>query len=579
MHTLKSLVDVLRSYTEDRQDGLAYVFLNNGDTEDERWTYADLDLKARIIAAKLQSITNPGDRALLVYPPGLEYIAAFFGCLYAGTIAVPAYPPHPRRIERTLPRLISITQDATPKVALTNEAIQNNLEAIFEFAPLFSDVDWIATDTLDNSIAEAWKYPDVDIQPLAFLQYTSGSTATPKGVMVSHHNLMYNEAMIKASFAHDEHSTFVGWLPLYHDMGLIGNVLQPLYIGAPSILMPPVAFLQRPHRWLKAITTYKAHTSGGPNFSFDLCVHKISAEQKQELDLSSWKVAFNGAEPIRKHTIDAFTTAFAECGFKPEAFYPCYGLAEATLFVTGGYQQAAPTVCWVNTKALEQDQVKFCSAEDEQAQVFVSSGFTWMDQTVVIVHPETRERCADNQIGEVWVSGANVANGYLNMEETNSQVFQAMIENDKAAKPLKYMRTGDLGFIYNKHLYITGRHKDLIIIDGRNIYPQDIELTTEESHSALHKGCCAAFSIDQDGEERLVVVVELERQSRSVNPADPIKAIKRAIAQAHDINLYDVVLLETNTISKTSSGKIQRRICKTKYLNNTLEVIGAFHEQ
>jgi acyl-CoA synthetase (AMP-forming)/AMP-acid ligase II len=446
---------------------------------------------------------------------------------------------------------------------------------------------WLATDDAGVDAADQWREPALNRETLAFLQYTSGSTAAPKGVMVSHGNLLSNERMVQQAFGHTEQSTFAGWLPLYHDMGLIGNVLQPLYIGAACILMAPMAFLQRPVRWLQAISRYRARTSGGPNFAYDLCVRKITDEQRAALDLSSWRVAFNGAEPVRASTLEQFTATFAPCGFRPETFYPCYGLAEATLFVSGGTPAALPIFQTVQGTALEHNQALTASADHEATRRLVGCGQTWQEQQIRIVDPETQTECPGGRVGEIWVSGPNVAQGYWQHADATERTFQARLAGTQDGP---FLRTGDLGFMQDGELFVTGRLKDMIIISGRNHYPQDIEQTVEHSHPAIRLGCCAAFSIDVDGEERLVVAAEVDRHHRppsrnasletgnlpeGMAPADGesmVKAIRRAVVEQHDLRVHEVVLLKVGGVPKTSSGKIQRHACRNGLLAGSLDL-------
>ena len=570
-----SVTELVRWRTRKDPDRDIYTFLEDGDGEAKSLTYRELDRRARAIGAWLQSFDAAGERALLLYQPGLDYIAAFFGCLYAGVIAVPAYPPRPNR---PMPRIQAIVEDARARFLLTTSPILADIEQRFAQYPQLAELRRLPTDRLPRWIEDRWQAPALDHDTLAFLQYTSGSTATPKGVMVSHGNLLYNERMVERAYEHNEESTFVGWLPLYHDMGLIGNVLQPLYIGAHSILMSPLAFLQRPVRWLQAISRYQAHTSGGPNFAYELCVNKITPEQRETLDLSSWRIAFNGAEPVRHTTVERFTATFAPCGFRPETFYPCYGLAEATLFVTGGLKAAAPIIQSFQAAALERKQVR-ASDTGDNTRTLVGCGRTWLDQQVAIVDPETCTRCPAERVGEIWVSGLNVAQGYWNRTAETEHTFRAYLA-DTGAGP--FLRTGDLGFLRDGELFVTGRLKDLIIIEGRNHYPQDIELTAEQSHPALRAGCSAVFSVDIDGREQIVIVAEVERQYRpqqsgaaGANPNDSaavIKAIRQAVARHHDLQTHSVLLLKTGSIPKTSSGKIQRHACRNGFLEGTLEV-------
>ena len=576
-----TIVELLRRRARYQPDARAYTFLEDGEEESNSLTYAELDRQAQSIAAFLQTVAKTRERAVLLYPAGLDFIAAFFGCLYAGWIAVPAYPPQPTRLSLGLSRLRAIIADAQPLVALTDAKFLSKASAILEHAPELKALKWRATNVLVKEPATKWRDPLITSEMVAFLQYTSGSTATPKGVMVSHANVLHNERMIKAAFQHSEQSTVVGWLPFYHDMGLIGNVLQPLYLGAPCILMAPVSFLQRPVRWLQAISRYRAHTSGGPNFAYDLCVKKISPEQRAGLDLSCWKLAFNGAEPIRQDTLARFASAFAACGFRREAFYPCYGLAEATLLVTGGLKAQPPRVYAAKGAALDQNRLT-AAGRAKDVRELVSCGKAWLDGKVIIADPESLVRCRPNRIGEVWISGPHVAQGYWNRPEETTRMFQARL-TDTGDGP--FLRTGDLGVIKDGQLYITGRLKDLIIIRGRNYYPQDIEHTVEKSHPALRAGGCAAFSVQLEAEMRLVVMAEVdprpkpdrtdgdlklggetaqvpEQQDRSVT-----SMIRQAVSDAHDVLVFKVVLLKRGNIPKTSSGKIQRHLCMARYLS------------
>jgi len=559
-----TLVDVLRYRAAQQPHQLSHSFLLNGETEKVNLTYAELDHRARCIAALLQGINATGERVLLLYPPGLEYITAFFGCLYAGAVAVPAYPP---RMNRSLWRLQAIAKDAQPVAALTTASIVEKVDQLLDQAPELKNLRWINTD-ISLNYAQHWREPRIKDTTLAFLQYTSGSTSTPKGVMVSHGNLLHNERMIKKVFRQNEDSIIVGWLPLYHDMGLIGNVLQPLFLGSPCILMSPVAFLQRPLRWLQTISSYRATTSGGPNFAFDLCVNKISIEERETLDLSSWKVAFNGAEPIRSETIERFAEAFAPCGFRREAFYPCYGLAEATLLVSGKLQAGPPFTEKFSARELLSNRVVRADEGSDDLRALIGCGGRLPDQEVLVVNPDTCVRCDADAVGEIWVAGPSVAQGYWNRPDESKRTFAAHLAD--TAEP--FLRTGDLGFIHDGELFVTGRLKDLIIIRGMNHYPQDIELTVEQAHHSLRPGCGAAFSIAVDGEEQLVVVQECVHRHAS-DWAAVVEAMVQAVAERHELQLHAVVLVKSGSIPKTSSGKIQRHLCRDGFLTDKLNVI------
>ncbi len=566
-----SLIQLLRGRALEHPERPAYTFLADGEEEGGRLTFAELDAQARALGARLQRLGLAGQRALLLYPPGLEFVSAFLGCLYGGVVAVPAYPP---RSERMLPRLRSIARDARPAVALTTSDLRARVEALAGRLPEMAGAQWLATDGLDAAgLAEEWEEPEIDGDTLAFLQYTSGSTAQPKGVMVTHGNLLHNEEMIQAAFAQSERSLIVGWLPLYHDMGLIGNVLQPLYVGASCVLMSPVAFLQRPARWLRAISRYRGTTSGGPNFAYELCVRKIPPAERHGLDLSSWQVAFNGAEPVRAETLERFAAAFAPCGFRREAFYPCYGLAEATLFVSGGAAGAGPAVGSFRPADLELGQVAATAALDPAGRRLVGCGRAWSETEIAIVDPATGRRCAPDRVGEIWVAGPSVAAGYWDNPAETARTFQARLAGETGEAGGPFLRTGDLGFLREGSLFVTGRLKDLIILRGRNHYPQDLEATAEESHPALRAGASAAFAVDAAGEERLVVVAELERR-REAEAGAAAEAVRRAVAEAHEVRVHEVVLVRAGTIPTTSSGKIQRHATRDGYLAGELTVVG-----
>jgi len=566
IHHCKTVVEILchRSYWQ--SDIAAFTFLEDGETIKAQLTYEELNRQSKAIASQLQNLKLKGKCALLLYPPGLDYIAAFFGCLYAGVIAVPAYPP---RNQRNTPRIQAIIADAQPAIALTTTKIQSQIQFLAEKVDL-NHLRWLNTDTIDDTLASSWQQPDINRDTIAFLQYTSGSTGTPKGVILTHGNLLHNAAMTYDLMGHSPSSKFVSWLPTYHDMGLIGGILQPLYGGFSCILMPPSAFLARPYRWLKVISDYRGTSSGAPNFAYQLCIEKITSEQLKTLDLSSWSVAFNGAEPIRANILEEFHAKFAQCGFQRKAFYPCYGMAEATLMISGGYQADSPVFKTTCGKALESNQVVEVSISNKNARTFVGCGQSLPEQQIIIVNPETLTRCKPNEVGEIWVSGASVGKGYWHRLAETEPTFLAtpLFETSKEA----FLRTGDLGFVDNGEVFITGRGKDLIIIRGRNLYPQDIELTAESSHPSLRAGAGAAFSVDVANEERLVVVQELEFRAQP-NLEEVILAIRQAVTREHEIETYGVVVIKPGSIPKTSSGKIQRRATRKEFLGNELKAI------
>ncbi|MEM6610977.1 MAG: fatty acyl-AMP ligase [Cyanobacteria bacterium P01_C01_bin.72] len=565
-----TVVEIMLLRSDQQPNQHAFTFLSNGETEATTLTYLQLDQGARRVAAQLQAQGLTGKRALLLYPAGLDFLVAFFGCLYAGVIAVPVYPP---RRNQNLSRLLSIVHDAQPGIALTTAFILSDIERKWNSDDELIQLQLLATDTIENSgVGAKLAMSSVTPDSLAFLQYTSGSTGMPKGVMVTHENIIHNQQLIKTAFGHSNQSIGVGWLPLFHDMGLIGHVLQPIYVGIPSILMSPLAFLQKPIRWLKAISKYRASTSGGPIFAYDLCVQKVKPEQIPDLDLSSWDLAYSGAEPIRAETLERFAQKFAQCGFKQQAFYPCYGLAETTLFTTGGDKYQQPVIQGIKAEELERNYAVASETSVAESRAFVGCGRPYLDTTVDIVDPESLTRCEKGQIGEIWVSGGSIAAGYWNHPAATKETFQAYLR-DTGEGP--FLRTGDLGFLLDGELFVTGRIKDVIIIRGQNHYPQDIEMTVQKSHPALRPNCGAAFTVEFKGSERLVVVQEVERSYlRKLNVNEVVGNIRQAVTAEHNLQLFASALVKTGSIPKTSSGKIRRHACRAEFLTGNLNVVG-----
>ena len=577
-----TIVDLLRQRAAYRPHDRAFTFLVDGENEELNITYAELDRKARALGAWLLSEGMAGKRVLLLYPSGLDFIAAFMGCLYGGAIAVPAYPP---RKNRSVERIEAIAADAEASVALTTRDVVDRFDALRATAPSLEHLIWKVDSELDVAWADRWERPDIDGSTLAFLQYTSGSTGTPKGVMLSHENLLHNSLRIMQAFEITRSQSGVFWLPSFHDMGLIGGILVPLYGGKFNVLMSPVAFLQKPLRWLQAISKYRATISGGPNFAYELCVRKTTPEQRATLDLSSWTLAFNGAEPVRAETIDAFCEAFAPCGFRREAFYPCYGLAESTLMVTGGMKFEPPVVRSFDAASIETGAAVVRPANAPAVRRLVGSGRELDGQDVLIVDPQSCEALPPGRVGEIWVSGPSVAQGYWNRGDASAATFGAMLaQSDQTSpdqavttwqpNPGPYLRTGDLGFFDNGELFVAGRLKDLIIIRGRNHYPQDIEHAVEEASTLVRAGSIAAFAVDVDGRERVAVVAEVERGKREpAEVAAAFEAIRKRLATEHELAVEAIVLVRPNSVPKTSSGKIQRHACKRQFLDGTLEVV------
>lgn len=566
-----SFVDLLVSRRTENQP--VYTYLHGDDKEPETLSPAQLDAKARAIAGRLQSMGLSGGQALLLYPSGLDFIIAFFGCLYAGVTAVPAYPP---RRNKSLERLQAIIHDCRPGVVLSTSTVQHFAEPMFAAVPELAHLPWVTSDLLEPGWGDAWTHPVLSPDSLAFLQYTSGSTGIPKGVMVSHGNLMHNQRAMAESFGLSPDTVGVGWLPLFHDMGLIGMALHPLYQGFPVVLMSPAIFLQQPIRWLQAISDYRATATLAPNFAFDLCTREIPEAQRAGLDLSSLEFALSGAEPIRHETLQRFIQAFSPCGFRAEAFRPAYGLAENTLLAScskSSYRHA-----WVDSAAVSEGRFEPCDADRDAAQVMTGLGPACWGQEIVIVDPESCASLPEGLVGEIWIAGGSVAQGYWNREEETVRTFQAKIPGNSTS----FMRTGDLGCFHQGELFITGRLKDLIIIGGKNHYPQDIEWTVDQiADPLLQYGASAAFSVACDGGERLVIAVEVTREGwrdlrRDAQAIETLSvAVRRAVAREHQLQTHAVALLKPGSLPRTSSGKVRRSRCRDAWQQNELETVAA----
>ena len=562
-----NLVQILRGHAQLQPNQLAYQFLQQGEAIGDSLSYAQLDVRARVIAAHLKQYSISAEPVLLLYPPGLEFLCAFMGCLYAGAVAVPANPPSRHQARR----LKSVLEDASPKVILCDTARSLKLTQLEVAIPSLTYIPKLVSENLDQSNASDWLMPEIDGNSLAFLQYTSGSTGNPKGVMVSHDNLMANLASLDIAFQHPARAPYVSWLPQYHDMGLIGMNLRALYTGSPIILMSPTAFIEKPIRWLRAISEHKAYYSGGPNFAYHLCANKIRPEQCEGLDLSHWGIAFNGAEPIRANTLIQFAKAFEPFGFSKQAFRPCYGMAETTLFISSNNDHSTQIKCF-DSDALSQQQVSLSDQQTDQGTLFVSCGTAQLGEKFIIVNPDMRYPCANNEIGEIWVQGSSVAKGYWNKPQLTQQMFKAELSDRDRGH---FLRTGDLGFIHQDQLYYAGRLKDLIIIRGVNIYPQDLEQVIDEQVESVRAGCSAVFSFDNKDEEAVVIVCELTRQTYKLSKKSQqviAEQIRQVLSQSFSIQLWAVVLVAPATVPKTSSGKIMRSACKRQWLKGQLRI-------
>ncbi|MFH8788117.1 type I polyketide synthase [Streptomyces roseoverticillatus] len=566
----ETVAALLRHRADRTPDALAYRFLPGADDASESWTYGELDLRARTVAGRLLRENLSGKPVLLLHPPGLDYIAAFFGCLYAGAVAVPAYPPDSARFGQTMPRLAAIARDSGATHAYTTADVRDAARAKPEeiSALGLAGLTWLTAADLGPTDAEAWHEPGTDGGSLAFLQYTSGSTADPKGVMVTHTNLVRNLRSIHLRLEHDEDSGMVSWLPPYHDMGLIGGILTPLYGGFPAHLMAPATFVRRPLLWLDTLSRTRASTSVAPNFGFEQCLRRITDEQRDALDLRHWRLALNGAEPVRAGTLERFAGRFAPCGFDRRALLPCYGLAEGTLMVTGIGACEPPALGSFDAEALARGEARPAADGAERVTRVVGCGAPVPDVEVAVVDAESRRRADEGRVGEIWVAGPNVAGGYWGRPEATDEVFGARIAGEDATP---YLRTGDLGFLRDGQLYVVGRTKDVVIVQGRNHYPHDIELTAEKATGAVRPGSGAAFGIATEQGEQLALAYEFG----SGDPAAALAALRTAIAEEHQVAPHTVVLLKRSTVPKTTSGKIQRQACRAALTGLELSVVAA----
>ncbi|HRI69332.1 MAG TPA: beta-ketoacyl synthase N-terminal-like domain-containing protein, partial [Polyangium sp.] len=566
----QTLVDILENRADQNPALPLFTFLEEGEHEQGVVTAAELAMQARSIAVWLEQHGLGGQRILLLFPQGLAFIASFFGCVYAGAIAIPSPMPDPSRVARTLPRLQGILADAAPAAVLTNRAgLGMAAEVVAHLPDLTKNLQWLAFEDCPWDLGSSWRRPQVDPDNPAHLQYTSGSTALPKGTMITHANIIANSRAIQKACRYTPDSRSVVWEPYFHDDGLIQGIIQPVFTGFPCMLMAPSALVARPDRWLRAISRYRATHTCGPNFAYELCRRKVTDEQRQGLDLSSLVHAQNAAEPVRAETLRKFFERFEVCGLRWNALSPNYGMAEATLMVTSSLRDSGPVIQSFDAVVLEREgKIRPVSDTHPNARLLASSGAPLPETVVAIADPNSGERYAADRVGEILVKSPGVAAGYFRRPEESERTFQARLDDGDGP----YLRTGDQGFLFNGDLFVTGRIKDLIIIRGENRYPQDIELSVERSHPAISPGSIAAFSIESDNEERLAVVAEIKRGS-SVDPTELFIAIRDAISTEHDLRPGAIALLAPGTLPKTSSGKIQRQASRKAFLEGTLQEV------
>ncbi len=563
----RNLVEALRVHAQQRPDHPAYVFLSDGENVTQSLSYAELDYQARRFAAGIRRSAAPGDRALLLYHNGPEFVRAFIGCMYAGVISVPSVIPH---LKNTTPRLIAILEDAGAKVACATGEVHARLQPLMDQTPGLANLHWMVDEDIPQGAIEAVEVA-IDPETTAFLQYTSGSTSTPKGVMVSHGSLLATLTDLKRGMELGSETVMVAWVPFFHDLGLVVNLLATLFVGGTLYSMTPITFIESPRRWLAAISKYRGTHTAAPNFAYQLCVNKLSDADKDQLDLSTLKYAMNAAEPVRLATLREFGVAFSRCGFDYNAAAPLFGLAEATLMVSTKPMDQPPAYCTLDAQALENNKLVFLPQDQPGGYASVGCGRSCINADIRIVDPETRRASPPDELGEIWVKSASVAQGYWNRPAESRETFQAVTADDGAGP---FLRTGDAGFLHQGELHIGGRIKDMLIFEGRNLYPQDIELTVERCHPAPRLGCGAAFSVDDGKTEHLVIVQEIRKEFRNMENLDEVlTAIQMAVARDHGIRAAAVVLIEPNTVSKTSSGKIQRRANRQAFLRGSLRVL------
>lgn len=566
----RTLVQVLRQQAAVRGEQVAFYFCPDGDVERGRLTYRELDAKARAIAASLQRRGAAGQRVLLVCRPGLDSVTAFFGCVYAGAVAI--------TVNEVLPRLKLVVPDAQPGFVLATSEVQKQVKPTLDALAVGGSLQWCLLDEAAEEDPDGWVAPDIDAASLAWIQYTSGSTRAPKGVLVTHHNLLSNLAGIQRIWGGDHRDIGVWWLPQHHDFGLVAGVLEMVYVGCTAVLINPITVIRNPRRWLETISRYRATLTGAPNFAFDLCVKGTTPEERAALDLSRLSTVWNGAEPVRAETLRSFAEAFAPAGFRPEAFSPVYGLAETTLLAAGGSTPAPTVLRRLDRAALGANRVVDAAPEDADAVTLVGCGRPQGGLRAAIVDPETLRACGPDAIGEIWLAGASVGQGYWGRPEETERIFGARIA-DTGDGP--FLRTGDLGFVRGGELFVAGRWQDLITIGDINYYPNDIEPTVAACHPALLSGRGAAVMVKPKppADNQLVIVQEVDRnhQLEAAELAAVIETIRTAVAERHGVEAHDVVLVSQSRIPTTSSAKIQRGQCRQLFVDGQLEPLAEWH--
>ena len=572
----QNLVELLQKQAQHQPDFSVLTYLRDGEQVSEAVTFAGLDRQARTIAHVLGETTQTGDRVMLLYLPGTEFTGAYFGCLYAARIAVPLPPPRPARLRQTLEKLLAIAASAAPRAVLTSRLLADKAAEFFEELPALRNMTWIVSEELDVGLADSWRRPLLKPDNVAFLQYTSGSTALPKGVMLTHANLLANTNYFAHGCAHGPDSSIVNWLPPFHDLGLIYGLLTPIRLAIPGYIMPNASFVQQPSRWIRAISQLRVTHTMGPNFAFDLALKSVTEEQLDMLDLSCWQQALNGAEPVRMETMRAFTERFARVGFRANVFNPSWGLAEASCIVTGSHfgtdpqPRPEPLGVWLDTQALARNEVRLRAKQTAGTTWLSCSGYPIDDTELAIVDTASGVQCDPDRVGEVWVRNAAIGVGYWNNPGQSDETFGGQVNGDASGK--KWMRTGDLGFMHQGQLAITGRIKDVIIVRGRNHYPQDIEWTTERAHPLLRPAGVAAFAVMVDGEEQLCLVAEVDRRFNTErNSEEVLTAIRSAVSEVHELRTAGIALIRQGTIPKTTSGKVQRCATMNHFLSGALD--------